>query len=226
MNLISLMMVSFFPWTLFGYDRQEAIQSFKASVPMNAVVIDADPYRADLDPVDGKKSVCGVKFVDGTNDYYLETFPTVVDLEERGFVVTHFGRCGTCSTLQDLATYLTYFDMTSPVRKCGMKWGRKVQLKCLESMGLTRHCAKSWFYNIRNTRKHCLTLCLASYLKKDPYNFPDGRLNPCLQCDEDFSGQVFQASAGRTRRNSGIVSAIYRPVKEIKSIQHDYYRRP
>uniref|UniRef100_A0A7S2RQZ5 Uncharacterized protein n=1 Tax=Mucochytrium quahogii TaxID=96639 RepID=A0A7S2RQZ5_9STRA len=37
------------------------------------------------------------------------------------------------------------------------------------------------------------------------------RLNPCLQCDECRSGPIFQKVAGRTRRASGIKSAIDRP---------------
>jgi len=50
----------------------------------------------------------------------------------------------------------------------------------------------------------------------------DGRLNACLQCDEDRSGPVFKAIAGRTRRNSGIQSSIPRPTEEIAPVIHDY----
>ena len=45
------------------------------------------------------------------------------------------------------------------------------------------------------------------------FQWQDGpfRLNSCIQCDECYSGPVFQKYSGRTRRNTGIVSAIRRP---------------
>ena len=42
-------------------------------------------------------------------------------------------------------------------------------------------------------------------------NIVNGKLNKCLQCDEDKSGPIFKWYAGRTRRNSGIHSEIDRP---------------
>ncbi len=55
-----------------------------------------------------------------------------------------------------------------------------------------------------------------------PYQLPDGALNPCLQCDEDRSGPVFKAVAGRTRRNTGIASALCRPCDEVSPLVHRY----
>eukprot|EP00924_Labyrinthula_sp_SR-Ha-C_P006812 maker-scaffold_8-snap-gene-1.43-mRNA-1 protein AED:0.38 eAED:0.38 QI:0/0/0/0.5/1/1/2/0/354 len=54
------------------------------------------------------------------------------------------------------------------------------------------------------------------------YQWQNGeyRLNPCLQCDECRSGPIFQKIAGRTRRNSGIESAINRP--DVIPIDHNY----
>jgi len=46
------------------------------------------------------------------------------------------------------------------------------------------------------------------------------RLNACLQCDECRSGPIFQKVAGRTRRASGIVSAIGRI--GVQQMVHDY----
>jgi len=54
----------------------------------------------------------------------------------------------------------------------------------------------------------------------------DGKLNECLQCDEDRSGPVFKAVAGRTRRNSGIQSSIRRPADEVSPVAHDYVPAP
>ena len=47
-------------------------------------------------------------------------------------------------------------------------------------------------------------------MKKTP-DIVDGKLNPCLECDEVKSGPLFKYYAGRTRRDSGIVSSIPRP---------------
>ena len=54
------------------------------------------------------------------------------------------------------------------------------------------------------------------------YHTPDGALNPCIQCDEDESGPVFKAVAGRTRRNSGLASALCRPCESVASVTHQY----
>eukprot|EP00510_Aplanochytrium_minuta_P006137 CAMPEP_0184014094 /NCGR_PEP_ID=MMETSP0954-20121128/5433_1 /TAXON_ID=627963 /ORGANISM="Aplanochytrium sp, Strain PBS07" /LENGTH=426 /DNA_ID=CAMNT_0026294467 /DNA_START=182 /DNA_END=1462 /DNA_ORIENTATION=- len=48
------------------------------------------------------------------------------------------------------------------------------------------------------------------------------RLNPCLQCDECRSGPLFQKVAGRTRRDSGIPSAIPRPPEDVVRLTHVY----
>ena len=45
---------------------------------------------------------------------------------------------------------------------------------------------------------------------------PKCELNDCLQCDEDKSGPIFQHFAGRTRRRSGLLSAIVRPCKSLE----------
>eukprot|EP00924_Labyrinthula_sp_SR-Ha-C_P007970 snap_masked-scaffold_41-processed-gene-2.46-mRNA-1 protein AED:0.18 eAED:0.23 QI:0/-1/0/1/-1/1/1/0/330 len=57
--------------------------------------------------------------------------------------------------------------------------------------------------------------CHERQWKDGPY-----RLNACLQCDECRSGPIFQLVAGRTRRNSGIQSAIWRP--DVFPLNHDY----
>ena len=44
-----------------------------------------------------------------------------------------------------------------------------------------------------------------------------------LFTDEDESGPIFQQVARRTRRNSGMGSAIWRPPDTIANVTHDYY---
>ena len=66
----------------------------------------------------------------------------------------------------------------------------------------------------------CLDVCLAEL--ENPNHQEDGSLNPCIQCDEDESGPVFKAVSGRTRRNSGLPSALCRPCDSIYRVDHDY----
>lgn len=63
--------------------------------------------------------------------------------------------------------------------------------------------------------------CSESQWRNGPY-----RLNPCLQCDECRSGPIFQKVAGRTRRNSGLSSAIRRPPEAIVTVTQDGYGGP
>ncbi len=63
---------------------------------------------------------------------------------------------------------------------------------------------------------------MLSWIEDEAPTRQDGALNDCLQCDEDHSGPVFKATAGRTRRNSGIRSSIPRPDDEIAPVVHDY----
>uniref|UniRef100_A0A7S4B0U0 Uncharacterized protein n=1 Tax=Chrysotila carterae TaxID=13221 RepID=A0A7S4B0U0_CHRCT len=214
--------------------------------------------------------------------------------------LTHHNACGVCSQLQDLNTYMVKTDLTTPVRRCGLKfWSNK--LRCLEEIGFTKECARIWFWNVGNTGKlhargGCVGVCLAHVLAPNniptgtynpcepitstdgadavdmisappqtagsaapsaascgaeavPTNYVDnekkgkgkcgntingrpacspsqwqngpGRLNPCLQCDECRSGPIFQKVAGRTRRNSGIASAISRPGQMLE-VKHEY----
>ena len=58
---------------------------------------------------------------------------------------------------------------------------------------------------------------------EDPHHNPDGSLNDCIQCDEDQSGAVFKAIAGRTRRNSGLASALCRPCDSVYQVSHDAF---
>ncbi|EFA82131.1 hypothetical protein PPL_05036 [Heterostelium album PN500] len=71
----------------------------------------------------------------------------------------------------------------------------------------------------------CLDICLKDWIEKVPNNIPvnSTTLNPCLQCDEDKSGPIFKAVAARTRRDSGLRSAINRPPDSIYNITHYYY---
>jgi hypothetical protein len=187
-------------------------------------LLSADPYAEPVPPAADPESVCGVEADPQTpGAYRTETFIGAEAAAAQGAVVTHTGPCGMCSSLQDLSVYLGHGDLTSPVRICAAKalsGGKEVVLECLRELGFSEPCALIWYYNSGNTRAFCLVECLEAL--DQPYHLADGSLNPCLQCDEDHSGPVFKAVAGRTRRNSGLASAICRPCATVSSVEHDY----
>lgn len=179
-----------------------------------------DPYRRDAPKVPDN-SVCGIK-VDGVA-YTTATYDSAQAAQADGAVVTHMGVCGQCSSLEDFLVYANTPDLTTPVRQCGIlgiTQGDEANVECLKNLGFSDGCAQIWFYNTRHTRQNCQDICLE--LLSAPFHNADGSLNACLQCDEDESGAVFKAYAGRTRRNTGLASAICRPCDEVTSLPHDY----
>ena len=201
------------------------LAALRAAVPLDAPGLDGDPYRAwrgRTPPSAPPGAVCGVRFEADAVHYHLATFPDAAAARAEGFATTHVGTCGTCSTMQDLAVYLARPDLTAPVRHCGIMLSEKENLSCLEALGFSPACARTWYFNEVNTRRECLTTCVWAWACGTPSTEPDGRLNACLQCDEDRSGPVFKATAGRTRRNSGIRSSISRPDEQIAHVVHDY----
>ena len=216
-----------------GNDNEDSVYSddiiaaFNGKVILNPIAIDADPYR-DYGESSWyeypEEAVCAIKYADDRIHYVIATLDSEEAAEESGFIVTHKGHCGTCSTLQDLAAYLYHQDLTTPVRRCSaLVWFKPWTLNCLEHLGFTSECAKTWYYNAHNTARRCFRPCIDSWINDEPFNNPDGSLNDCLACDEENSGPVFKYVSGRTRRNSGIRSAIDRPEDEIYPITHDYY---
>ena len=196
-----------------------ALEALTLTAPF--ALLPSDPYATPEDhPLDAE-SVCGV-LVDGEG-YSLQTFADDGSAEAAGATVTHDGACGLCSPLQDLAVYMRNPDLTQPVRQCGivgLSQGEEAQQMCLRALGFTEPCAQIWGFNTTHTRTVCLQTCLD--LLNAPYHEPDGTLNACLQCDEDRSGPVFKAVAGRTRRNTGLASALCRPCDEVRRVVHRY----
>jgi hypothetical protein len=177
--------------------------------------------------------VCAVRFSDAEQvAYELRGFANPGAAAAAGFTVTHQGRCGSCSTLKDLAVYLSTPDLTTPARRCSRRFGMQGKKGCFEKeIGFTPYCAESWAYNASQTRKRCLGVCVGDYgfFNLLFHRYPGGNVNasgqlrPCLQCDEDNSGPGFKYSAGRTRRNSGIESAIPRADSELYPVDHSAY---
>ena len=180
-------------------------------------------------------TVCALRFTSRTRDTYeLKTFKTTLDAQNEGYQITHTGACGACSSLKDLHTYLTKPNLTTPVRSCASQWfGTRESLKqCLvKEVGFTSWCADAWAHNVRHTRDKCFGVCVAEYgwwnllLGRFPKsnNTASGALRPCVRCDEEQSGPGFKYAAGRTRRNSGILSGIKRKNEEVSQLRHDQY---
>lgn len=171
-----------------------------------------------------KDRVCGLKYLDSEKHAYsLQTFENKQLALDSGYIVTHQGICGKCSTTKDLYVYLTT-DLTRPVRKCGLKYfySHQKMKRCIKNLGFTDACTEVWYWNTLNTKKHCLEKCLWSYITKEKFVI-NGQLNACLQCDEDISGPIFKYESGRTRRNSGIHSEIDRPDDQVYKMDQCYY---
>jgi len=178
----------------------------------------------DPAPAEASTEVCAmIPDASASRSYTLHTYPTDEDAEAAGAIVTHFGACGVCSPLVDLAVYMRHPDLTTPVRDCGLKnltGTEESHVQCLQDLGFSLPCAQIWYFNTIHTRDECTSLCFSTL--GDPYHLPDGSLNACLQCDEDKSGPTFKAVAGRTRRNTGLASALCRPCSEVRPLAHDY----
>lgn len=203
----------------------------------------ADPYGPKAaETVSGwqsgsghKTEVCAIRFTGQEQvDYELRGFESATAASAEGFIVTHQGRCGSCSALSDLAIYLATPDLTTPGRQCSRRFGMSGKKHCFEeTVGFSPYCAESWAYNARQTKAKCLGVCVGDYgffnllFKRYPGENVNesGQLRPCLQCDEEKSGPGFKYSAGRTRRNSGIESAITRPGSELYPVDHSAYFR-
>ena len=172
--------------------------------------------------------VCGIKIDQNTNKYILSSFDKESDMPDEWYV-THYGKCGTCSGLQDLLIYMNTPDMMKQTRRCGMYLMRHKRIKCLKKLGFSPECAQTWDTNIRKTRSYCLGPCILSLITNEPNTKTDRYgeiiLNNCLQCDEDVSGPDFVASAGRTCRNSGLISSIERNKREICTVNHNLYMK-
>lgn len=160
-------------------------------------------------------SACGLQWVNRTElTYNLKTFLNREEAIQAGFQITHLGRCGGCSNLDQLKIYAEK-ELTTPVKVCSLKatWNIKVQKRCMKRLGFRDQCLKAWLWNINNTRIHCGKVCVKQMFKR--FNSEAGHLNECLQCDEDKSGPQFLYMSGRTRRNSGLISEIGRYDHEI-----------
>ena len=209
------------PWSPPTYSTADFSQwrSLKLLNPPENLT--SDPYADPLLHEDAPDAVCAV--IREGESYKLQDFESSTAAKKAKALPTHFGHCGLCSSLADLAVYAEQPELTEPVRACGLEHlsdPAEAHVACLEEFGFTTPCAWIWYYNTINTRKECAAPCFAAL--DQPWHQADGSLNECLQCDEDKSGPVFKEVAGRTRRNTGLPSTICRPCTEVRPLEHHY----
>jgi len=189
-----------------------------------------DPSNPPLQP-DEISGFCAMQWqeevdeMSGNRKYKLANFESEMEATEAGWTVTHRGQCAACSILQDLGVYISR-NLTDETRRCGLEGtflGQQHVLNCLKEIGFSNECAKIWQYNIKHTKAECFSVCIWAWITNEPFNKPDGSLSDCIQCDEDKSGPNFKYFSGRTRRNSGIPSSIYRPPQTVYNMTHCYW---
>jgi len=227
---------SWIPQTDYSDD---IIETLASQVPINPFTLSCNPYTDDeceTDPPQeltelGETAVCALHYEDdpGTDNnsgvgaqYRMQSYASRSEAEAAGAVVTHAGACGVCSTTQDLAAYLRSPDLTTSGRRCSMQGLLSFDLgvDCYQQLGFTETCAEMWIYNGYNTRDNCMLTCIANTFSDNSGPAPQCALNSCLQCDEDHSGPFFKKFAARTRRRSGLLSAIVRPCDALHQITH------
>lgn len=200
---------------------KEELQSLKEWTLTNPYkALTSDPYKDSLPA--REQGVCAV-VIDHLSEkkYHLVNFPDVNAAKAAGAILTHHDVCGLCSTLQDLAVYAGNLDIGHSVKLCTIEnVGRPIEAltECIERLGFSHPCAQIWAYDARQTGDNFMLNCMLDY----HYNEPDGSLSKCLQEDEDISGPMFKAIAGRTRRNTGIANSICRPCSEVQPVEHIY----
>jgi len=212
------------------------IETLASQVAINPFTLACNPYEDDecetSPPQEmtelGEKAVCALHYEDLESgnavgaQYRMKSYASDAQAEAAGGFITHYGACGVCSQTQDLAAYLRAVDLTSSGRRCSLQGLLSFDLgvDCYKDLGFTDTCAEMWIYNGYNTRDSCLWTCLADTFAANNGGGPQCQLNSCLQCDEEHSGPLFKHFAARTRRRSGMLSAIVRPCDALYQITH------
>jgi len=135
---------------------QETVDQWKALKLMNPMTLDCNPYQnrtcATQPPQEylelWEDAVCGIKYNTDTLDpdtqcpteYETVSYPSLAALQnDTGAELTHYGSCGVCSSLQDLAVYVESPDLTAKGQECGVIGlaDLNAAIKCFEDAGYT-----------------------------------------------------------------------------------------
>ena len=172
------------PWRPPSYDDGQVAALLDWTLLDPPAALDSNPYTDPSAHPEQTGKLCS--FVADTADPHAYRLQTSDAAAPTG-TVTHAGACGLCSSLVDLAVYLRHADLTDPVRACGLKGltdGEQANLDCLAELGFSEPCAQIWYWNTVNTRSRCAGECFAAL--DAPYHEPDGSLNTCLACDNEY----------------------------------------
>ena len=205
---------------------QAMLANWQLAVPYPEIT--SNPYAMPAPPDNPPGTVCAVLPQGDAGvtprPYTLVTYASADLAQAAGAMVTHFGHCGVCSPLVNLAVYMQQNDLTAPVRACGLlpeNDAGDADVQCLQGLGFDlpvrgglglRHGEHA--ERVPRRRVFRASSC--------PTTCPTARSTRALQCDEDQSGPVFKAVAGRTRRNTGLPNAICRPCSEVQPLVHAY----
>lgn len=156
-------------------------------------------------------------------------FDRLVTVESREAVkenqlLTHEGPCGLCSSLQDLSIYMTSPNVTSLDSICTSRILVDFNdgVTCYVEAGFSEPCASIRAYKMLQTSRLCGDFCDERNIGTSVYSErpPTCELDDCLLCDELISWKKFKRFAGRTWRNSGLLSGQVRNCIEIAAIVH------
>jgi hypothetical protein len=164
------------------------------------------------------------------------TYPTPEAAKADGMAVAHCGPCGDCSNMEDIETFLTTRKtITADLKKCGSKamLGSTDELdNCIaELIDFTDKCRTCWVKNMQCDVDLCKYACMKTLFmgfmirNNVPESGDEGRLNWCLQCDEQRCGTAFVTCSGVARRRMGIRSDIERdPALVCPHITNDWLK--
>jgi len=214
-------------WSPHSYSSED-ITTYRESTLLNPILLPCNPYidvNCTTDPPQaffGEETICALRYTDDCSEYGLRTFPDRGTANRAGFVFTHMGACGVCSSLQDLAAYMEHTDMYGPARTCGalaLVSDTAAVASCFQNTErMSPTCAQLTAYDaVEMAEGPCREQCQ----DWEPYNLPpDCRLNDCMQCDTDGPGIIYKRFSGRTKQNSGILSAVQRNCSELAFVDH------
>jgi hypothetical protein len=156
--------------------------------------------------------------------YTMTTFATKDDVPSTASI-THQGRCGVCSSAQDLAVRTSpLIDFAKLLISCGTIHftGQRLfptLVACFQFAGFTEGCATLWSHWTATNGEVCVSECLGvgSALNGDP---PECALGECMACAEPFQNDLYDIS-GRTSFKSGFTERLAISCSIFYPVVHD-----
>jgi hypothetical protein len=156
--------------------------------------------------------------------YTMTTFETE-DAVPSTASITHQGRCGVCSSAQDLAVRTSpNIDFAKLVISCGTTYytggsSFVTLVSCFRYAGFTKGCATLWSHWTATNGVLCVSECLGAdtKLNGDP---PECALGECMTCAKPFQ-QDLNDIAGRTSWKSGFTERLASACSVFYTVVHD-----